>query len=75
VLEHLSKVTAINPAAACLASDEMLGLVLGWVAETLSKILAAGDFGHLPQSSSASRLTAGASGFLNFSQSGERPDR
>jgi hypothetical protein len=29
---------------------------------------------HRPQSSSASRLTAGASGFLNFSQSGERPD-
>ena len=28
-----------------------------------------------PQSSSASRFTAGASGFLNFSQSGERPDR
>ena len=30
---------------------------------------------HLPQSSSASRLTAAASGFLNFSQSGERPDQ
>ena len=30
---------------------------------------------HRPQSSSASRFTAGASGFLNFSQSGERPDR
>jgi hypothetical protein len=29
---------------------------------------------HRPQSSSASRFTAGASGFLNFSQSGERPD-
>jgi hypothetical protein len=27
------------------------------------------------QSSSASRFTAGASGFLNFNQSGERPDR
>ena len=30
---------------------------------------------HRPQSSSASRFTAGACGFLNFSQSGERPDR
>jgi hypothetical protein len=30
---------------------------------------------HRPQSSSASRFTAGAAGFLNFSQSGERPDR
>ena len=28
---------------------------------------------HRPQSSSASRFTAGASGFFNFSQSGERP--
>ena len=27
------------------------------------------------QSSSASRFTAGASGFLNLSQSGDRPDR
>jgi hypothetical protein len=30
---------------------------------------------HHPQSSSASRLTAGAAGFLNLSQSGERPER
>jgi hypothetical protein len=30
---------------------------------------------HLPPSSSPSRFTAGASGFLNFSQSLERPDR
>jgi hypothetical protein len=30
---------------------------------------------HLPQSSSASRFTAGAFGFLNLSQSGDRPDR
>src|SRR5262245_54793048 len=29
----------------------------------------------LPQSSSASRLTAGASGFFILSQSGERPER
>ena len=31
--------------------------------------------GHFPQSSSASRLTAGAVGFLNLSQSVVRPDR
>jgi hypothetical protein len=31
--------------------------------------------GHLPQSSSASRLTAGAVGFFILSQSGERPER
>jgi hypothetical protein len=29
----------------------------------------------LPQSSSASRFTAGASGFFILSQSGDRPDR
>src|SRR5262245_23380080 len=39
----------------------------------------AGDFAlatsHLDQSSSASRATAGASGFFILSQSGERPER
>jgi hypothetical protein len=30
---------------------------------------------HLVQSSSASRLTAGAAGFLNLSQSFDRPER
>ena len=30
---------------------------------------------YLPQSSSASRFTAGASGFLNLSQYGDLPDR
>jgi hypothetical protein len=29
----------------------------------------------LPQSSSASRFTAGAFGFLTFTQCGERPER
>jgi len=33
-----------------------------------------GSESQRPRSSSASRRTAGASGFLNFSQSGERPD-
>ena len=35
----------------------------------------AGSDSQRPQSSSASRFTAGASGFLNFNQSGERPER
>jgi hypothetical protein len=30
---------------------------------------------YRPQSSSASRFTAGASGFFDLSQSGERPER
>ena len=33
------------------------------------------SYRHRPQSSSASRFTAGAAGFLNFSQSGDLPDR
>jgi hypothetical protein len=36
---------------------------------------AIGVVAHPPQSSSASRLTAGAAGFLNLSQSGDRPER
>jgi hypothetical protein len=52
----------------------VFGIILRRITQTLSKILAAGNVGHLPQSSSASRPTAGASGFLNLSQSGERPD-
>ena len=73
VLEDLAQIAAINPAAARLASDEVLGFVLRRVADELAMYLPRGDAGHLPQSSSASRLTAGASGFLNFSQSGDRP--
>src|SRR3977135_2289431 len=42
--------------------------------ERAASVLRQGSI-HPPQSSSASRLTAGASGFLNLSQSGERPDR
>jgi hypothetical protein len=42
--------------------------------ERAASVLRQGSI-HPPQSSSASRFTAGASGFLNLSQSGERPDR
>jgi hypothetical protein len=37
--------------------------------------LATNVTGHLAQSSSASRFTAGASAFFILSQSGERPER
>jgi hypothetical protein len=46
VLEHLSKIAAINPPAAGWASNEVLGLALGRIAETLSQIFAARDFDH-----------------------------
>jgi len=74
VLEDLAEIAAINPAAAGGAANEMLGFVLRRVADELAGVFPARNVGHLPQSSSASRLTAGAFGFLNLSQSGERPD-
>jgi len=47
----------------------------GSVAGECPQLTQVAVFPHFAQSSSASRFTAGASGFLNFSQSGERPDR
>jgi hypothetical protein len=72
VLKDLTQITAIDPAAAGRAFDEVLGLVLGRIAQSSTEDGAAGD--HLPHSSSASRFTAGAAGFLNLSRSGERPE-
>ena len=74
VLEHLSKIAAINPAAARRTADEVFGIILRRITLTLCKILAAGNVGHLLQSSSASRLTAAQAGFFILSQCGERPD-
>jgi hypothetical protein len=42
----LEQVAAINPPAAGWASNEVLGLALGRIAETLSQIFAARDFDH-----------------------------
>ena len=66
VLKHLAEIAAINPAAAHLASDEMLAFVLRRVADELADVFPARNVGHLPQSSSASRLTAGASGVFEL---------
>jgi hypothetical protein len=44
VLDHLAEVTAVNPAAASRASDEMLGLGRG--IKWLAKIFAARDMDH-----------------------------
>jgi hypothetical protein len=46
VLEHLSKIATVDPAAAGRTADEMLGLTLGWIAETLPQIFAARDLEH-----------------------------
>jgi hypothetical protein len=73
MLKHLAKIAAIDPATAGRAPNEVRGFLLRRIGEALPDVVAAGD--HRDQSSSASRLTAGPSGFLNLSQSGERPDR
>jgi hypothetical protein len=56
--------------------DILLDMARNWTRvalETEQKWRSAATCGHF-QSSSASRLTAGASGFLNFNQSGDQPD-
>ena len=137
VFEDLREVATVDPASAGWTVDEMLGLILGRIADASSDVLAARNslslllrrrqygqlaslqvphcnlamrilpldqfcsphrsehcvsagldlaikkdlefsplavLAHLLQSSSASRFTAGACGFLNLSQSCERPD-
>jgi hypothetical protein len=46
VVEDLSKITAIDPPPVDPASNEVLGLALGRIAETLSEVLAARNFDH-----------------------------
>ena len=57
VLEHLSKITAVDPAAAGGTPKEVLGFVVGQAAEALPDVLAAGDGYHLPNPFFASRFT------------------
>jgi hypothetical protein len=46
VLEDLAEITAIDPAPANRASDEMLGLARGLFAKSLSEVLDAWDVDH-----------------------------
>jgi hypothetical protein len=46
VLEDLSKIAAIDPPAAVRATDEVLSLALGRIAEKLPNISAARNAGH-----------------------------
>jgi hypothetical protein len=64
---HIAAAPHAGQRTKCSASS------LGRIADALADVFAARN--HFAQSSSASRITAGASGFLNLSQSGERPDR
>ena len=46
MLKDLRKVSTIDPAATGLAANEMLGLVLGRIAETPADVFAARDVNH-----------------------------
>ena len=46
VLEHLAEITAVDPAAAGRAPDEMLGLVLRWIANAFAEEFSARNIGH-----------------------------
>ena len=39
VLGHLSKIAAVDPPAEGWATDEVIGLTLGWIAKTLAQEL------------------------------------
>jgi hypothetical protein len=67
---HFDAVVATDGLA---INEEIAAAVRTHVAERyrLERLLL---LGHLPQSSSASRFTAGACGFFDFTQCGERPE-
>jgi hypothetical protein len=46
VRQYLRKVSAIEPATTCWAADEMLGLILGRIANAPADEFAAGEVGH-----------------------------
>ena len=46
VLEHLTEITAVDPAATGRTSDEMLRFVLRWIANALAEVFSARDIGH-----------------------------
>ena len=46
MLEHLTEITAVNPATTGRASDEMLRFVLRWIANTFAEVFSARNIGH-----------------------------
>jgi hypothetical protein len=55
VLEDLAEVAAVDPAAASRATDEMFGLVLRLIADTVPLIFAAREIHHVSAEFKASR--------------------
>ena len=46
MLEHLTEITAVDPATTGRASDEMLRFVLRWIANALAEVFSARNIGH-----------------------------
>ena len=46
MLEHLTEITAVDPAATGRTSDEMLRFVLRWIANALAEVFSARNIGH-----------------------------
>ena len=46
VLEHLTEITAVDPATTGRTSDEMLRFVLRWIANALAEVFSARNIGH-----------------------------
>jgi hypothetical protein len=46
VLEHLTEITAVDPATTGRTSDEMLGFVLRRIANAFAKVFSARNIGH-----------------------------
>ena len=46
VLEHLTEITAVDPATTGRTSDEMLRFVLRWIANAFAEVFSARNIGH-----------------------------
>ena len=46
MLEHLTEITAVDPATTGRASVEMLRFVLRWIANALAEVFSARNIGH-----------------------------
>ena len=46
MLEHLTEITAVDPAATGRTADEMLRFVLWWITNAFAKVFSARNIGH-----------------------------
>ena len=68
MLEHLTEITAVNPATTGRASDEMLRFVPGWIANTLAEVFSARNIGHRGRLSERDYPSAGVFPVTGFTR-------